>query len=142
VSGPVADPEERAMKYVCLVYTDPAVFAKLSPQEMNELDEASLADDEELERSGHLILAQALQSPDTATTVRVRDGRMSVTDGPYAETTEYLGGFVYLEARDLNEAISLAGRFPIARYASIEVRPVLDVAQQLRDRQEQGRHAT
>ena len=122
------------MKYVCLVYTDPAVFAKLSQQEQEDLDEASLAEDEELARSGHLIVAQALQGVDTATTVRVRDGRMSVTDGPFAETTEQLGGFVYLEARDLNEAITLAARFPVARYASIEVRPVLDLAQRVRDR--------
>ena len=122
------------MKYLCLVYTDPADFAHLTQQEQDELDEASLADDAELERAGHLIVAQALQPPETATTVRVRDGRMSVTDGPFAETTEYLGGFVYLEARDLNEAIALAGRFPIAKYASIEVRPALDLAQRVKHR--------
>ena len=122
------------MKYVCLVYADPAVFAKVSQQEQDALDEASLAEDEELARSGHLIVAQALQGVEAATTVRVRDGRMSVTDGPFAETTEQLGGFVYLEARDLNEAIALAGRFPMARYGSIEVRPVLDLAQRVRDR--------
>jgi hypothetical protein len=122
------------MKYVCLVYSDPAVFARVSQQEQAALDEASLAEDEELAKSGHLIVAQALQGVETATTVRVRDGRMSVTDGPFAETTEQLGGFVYLEARDLNEAIALAGRFPMARYGSIEVRPVLDLAQRVHDR--------
>jgi hypothetical protein len=73
---------------------------------------------------------------DTAVTIRVRDGRMSATDGPFAETTEQLGGFVYLEARDLNEAMTLAARLPIARYASIEVRPILDVAERVRERRE------
>ena len=125
------------MKYVCLVYTDPANFAHLSQQEREELDEVVLREDEELRQRGHLLVASALESPDTATMVRVRDGRMSVTDGPFAETTEYLGGFVYLEARDLNEAIALAARFPIARYASIEVRPVLDLVQRVSDRRAQ-----
>jgi hypothetical protein len=122
------------VKYVCLVYTIPATFAALSQAEQDALDDASLADDAELLASGHLIVAQALQGVDTAVTVRTRDGRMSVTDGPFAETVEQLGGFVYIEARDLNEAIGIAGRFPIARYASIEVRPVLDLEQRVRDR--------
>ena len=105
------------MKYLCIVYIDPATFGALSPEGLAALDEASLAFDEELHESGQLILAQALQSIDTATTVRVRDGRLSATDGPFAETTEYLGGFMYIEARDLNEAIEIAGRSPIAEEA-------------------------
>ena len=124
------------MRYVCLVYTDPRVFAALPQQEMDDLDDASLAEDAELAASGHLIVAQALQPVDTAVTIRVRDGRMSATDGPFAETTEQLGGFVYVEARDLNEAMTLAARLPIARYASIEVRPILDVAERVRERRE------
>ena len=125
------------MKYLCIVYIDPATFGALSPEGLATLDEASLAFDEGLHESGQLILAQALQSIDTATTVRVRDGRLSATDGPFAETTEYLGGFTYIEARDLNEAIEIAGRSPIAPFGSIEVRPVLDLARIVQERREQ-----
>ena len=125
------------MKYLCIVYIDPATFGALSPEGLAALDEASLAFNEELHESGRLILAQALQSIDTATTVRVRDGRLSATDGPFAETTEHLGGFMYVEARDLNEAIEIAGRSPIAPFGCIEVRPVLDVARIVQERREQ-----
>jgi len=125
------------MKYLLIVYIDPATFGALSPEGLAALDEASLAFDRDLHESGQLILAQALQSIDTATTVRVRDGRLSATDGPFAETTEYLGGFTYIEARDLNEAIEIAGRAPIAPFGSIEVRPVLDLARIVQERREQ-----
>ena len=129
------------MKYLCIVYIDPATFGALSPEGLAALDDASLAFDKELHASGQLILAQALQSVDTATTVRVRDGRLSATDGPFAETTEYLGGFMYIEARDLNEAIEIAGRSPIAPFGGIEVRPVLDLARIVQERREQGDRA-
>jgi len=125
------------MKYLCIVYIDPVTFGALSPEGLAALDDASLAFDKELHESGQLILAQALQSVDTATTVRVRDGRLSATDGPFAETTEYLGGFMYIEARDLNEAIEIAGRSPIAPFGSIEVRPVLDLARIVQERRDQ-----
>ena len=115
------------MKYVCLVYVDPAKVAALTPAEMEFLDEASIANDEELRRSGHLIVAQALEPVSTATTVRVRNGRLSATDGPFAETNEQLGGFMFIEARDLNEAIDIAGRAPVTKIASMEVRPALDL---------------
>ena len=126
------------MKYLCIVYIDPVTFGALSPEGLAALDEAALAFDEELHASGQLILAQALQSIDTATTVRVRDGRLSATDGPFAETTEYLGGFTYIEARDLNEAIEIAGRSPIAPFGSIEIRPVLDLARTVQERRERA----
>jgi hypothetical protein len=115
------------MKYICLVYVDPAKVAALTPAEMELLDEASIANDEELRRSGHLIVAQALEPVSTATTVRVRNGRLSATDGPFAETNEQLGGFMFIEARDLNEAIDIAGRAPVTKIASMEVRPALDL---------------
>jgi hypothetical protein len=122
------------MKYLCIVYAEERAFEAISENELAALDEASLANDEDLRRSGHLILAQALQPVATATTVRVRNGRMSATDGPFAETTEQLGGFVFIEARDLNEAIQIAGRLPIATFGSIEVRPVLDLVQKVTGR--------
>lgn len=122
------------MKYLCLVYVDEAAFDRMSQQESDDLDDASLANNEELRQSGHLVIAQALQPTASAITVRVRSDRMSATDGPFAETAEQLGGFVYIEAVDLNQAVQIAGRIPIARLGSIEVRPVLDVAQRVRDR--------
>ncbi len=115
------------MKYVCLVYVDPAKAEALTPAEQEELDEASIANDEELRRSGHLIAAQALEPVWTATTLRVRNGRLTTTDGPFAETNEQLGGFLFIEARDLNEAIEIAGRVPVTKIAAIEVRPVTDL---------------
>jgi len=118
------------MRYVCLVHTDPRVFERLTQEERDDLDAVSLADDAELEASGHPIVAQARESLDTAVTIRQSDGRISATNGPFVESTEQLGGFVDVEARDLSEAISL----PIARYAAIEVRPIMDLAARVRER--------
>jgi hypothetical protein len=115
------------MKYLCLVYADEAKLAALPQHELDTLIDETLASNEELQASGHLILAQALEQVDAAITVRVRDGRLSATDGPFAETREQLGGFVFIEARDLNEAIRIAGRIPSARLGSIEVRPAVDL---------------
>jgi len=82
---------------------------------------------ERLRSNGSLIAAEALQPVETATTVRVRNGRMSITDGPFAETKEQLAGFYLVEARDLNDAIQIASKIPPAREGSIEVRPVRDL---------------
>ena len=122
------------MRYVCLVYVQEATFDAMSVEEQAALDEQSLANDEELRLSGHLIVAQALQPVDSATTVRMRNGTVSTTTGPFAETVEHLGGFVYIEAKDLNEAIGIASRLPVARVGSIEVRPVLDLERRVRER--------
>jgi hypothetical protein len=115
------------MQYICLVYADEARVDAMSQDEVDALIDETLATNEELRASGHLILAQALEHVAEATTVRVRDGRLSATTGPFAETAEQLGGFVFIEARDLNEAIQVAGRIPSARLGSIEVRPVIDL---------------
>jgi hypothetical protein len=87
----------------------------------------TLAANEALAASGHLVLAEALEQVAAATTVRVRNRRLSATDGPFTETHEQLGGFVLIEARDLNEAIQIAGRLPGTRLGSVEVRPVIDL---------------
>ena len=123
------------MKYLCIVYVDEAKFDTMSESERATLDETSLASNDELRRSGHLIAASALQPVATATTVRVRNGRMSAVDGPFVETTEQLGGFVFIEARDLNEAIRVAGRLPVAAVGSIEVRPERDLVKIVQDSQ-------
>jgi hypothetical protein len=114
------------MKYACLVYVDANAMGALSPEEGVKLIDDSVEFDVDLRNRNHLILAQPLQPPETAITIRVRDGRMSSTDGPFAETKEHLGGFFLIEARDLNEAIRLAERSPMARMGSIEIRPFLE----------------
>jgi hypothetical protein len=115
------------MKYLCLVYFEPTVFAAQSAEEKAALDRDFLHYDKELEKSGHYILAAALQSVKKAKTVRKRGGKISITDGPFAETKEVLGGFIFVEAADLDEAVRIAGDIPMARYGSIEVRPELDI---------------
>jgi hypothetical protein len=105
------------MKYLCLVYLD--------EKRLHELpDEDCVAYDTAIRKSGHCLASEALQSVQTATTVRVRNGRTAVTDGPFAETKEQLAGFYMIEAKDLDEAIQIASKIPPARVGSIEVRPV------------------
>jgi hypothetical protein len=105
------------MKYVCLVYLEPDKLHAVP-------DSECMTCGERFQKSGLLVAAEALQPTDTATTVRVRNGKMSITDGPFAETKEQLAGFYLIEARDLNDAIQLAAKIPPAREGSIEVRPV------------------
>jgi hypothetical protein len=105
------------MKYLCLVYLDEKRLDELPDEDCVEFDAG-------VRRSGHCIASEALQSVQTATTVRVRNDKVSVTDGPFAETKEQLAGFYMIEARDLNEAIQIASKIPPARVGSIEVRPI------------------
>lgn len=113
------------MRYACLIYFDPQTVFDRSPEA-----EAVLRDcgphDAELSASGHLLAAHALKLPQAAMTVRVRDGKMSATDGPFMETKEMLGGLMLIEARDLNEAVRIAAGIPFARLGSVEVRPLVD----------------
>jgi hypothetical protein len=109
--------------------------------ERQAFDVESLEYDVELKAAGHLLAAEALQSPDSAVLVRVRAGNISTTDGPYAETKEHLGGFILVEARDLNDAIRIASGIPLARLGTIEVRPIYDFAARAPDpRRENDRH--
>jgi hypothetical protein len=108
------------MKYLCLVYLDETRADGVSDRECMACDAALAA-------SGHRIAAEALQSVRSATTLRIRDGRVTLTDGPFAETKEQLAGFYLIDARDLNEAILVASRIPPARIGSIEVRPVREL---------------
>jgi len=109
------------MKYLCLVYIDESRLGEIA-------DSEGKANSDALRRTGHNIAAEALQSVHTATTVRVRNGKTTVTDGPFAETKEQLAGFYLIEAMDLNEAIQVAAKIPPARVGSIEVRPVRELA--------------
>jgi hypothetical protein len=115
------------MKYLCQVWFEPSKVEGMPSAEKKALDRDALAYDEDLAESGHMIVAQALQPPASAATVRVRHGEMSVTDGPYAETKEQLGGFILIEATDLNDAIRVAAGIPLARIGSIEVRPIYEI---------------
>lgn len=112
------------MKYLCLVYFDGKVLDNMSETEKIAFDNESLAYDEGLQRSGHFIAAEALESVKSAVTVRMRSGKISTTDGPFTETKEQLGGFILIEARDLNDAIQVAAKIPLARFGGIEVRPI------------------
>ena len=113
------------MQYLCLVYNEDNAFESMSEAEQKALTRESLAYDEDLRRQGHFLGANALQPVNSATTVRVRNGKVSTTDGPFAETKEHLGGYILIEARDLNEALQVASKIPMARIGSIEVRPIL-----------------
>ena len=115
------------MKYLCAVYLEPGALQKLSAGERAELDRDSLAYDQELVKKGHFVAAAALQPVKTARTVRSRGGRIAMTDGPFAETKEVLGGFIFIEARDMDEALRIAAGIPMAKYGSIEVRAELNI---------------
>ena len=117
------------MKYLCLVYLEEKKVAALSESEMEALVAEALEYENELRRSGHHIVSSALQSVQCATTLRPRNGKVSITDGPFAETREQLGGFVLIEAKDLNDALHVAAKIPPGRIGSIEVRPVWNLKQ-------------
>ncbi len=112
------------MKYLCLAYEEETKLNALSQSEWDQLRRETLDYVDQLRLDGHLIATEPLQSTRTAATVRIRNGELSITDGPFAETKESLGGFFLIDAQDLNEAIRLASRWPSARLGSIEVRPV------------------
>jgi hypothetical protein len=114
------------MKFMCLVYLEPEDVAGLSPADDRKLTDDTIEADHALRASGHLILAQPLQDPHTAVTVKVRNGVVSTTDGPFAETKEWLAGFFLIEAADMAEARAIAATSPIAKVGAIEVRPALE----------------
>jgi hypothetical protein len=112
------------MKYVCIAYEEERKLSELSAGEWQALRQETLDYVETLRKSGCLIVTHALQRATTASTVRIRGGKASVTDGPFAETKEQIGGFFIIEASDLQEAIKIASKWPSARIGSIEVRPI------------------
>ena len=117
------------MKYLCLIYNQEKNLDGLSKAEWHSLKEEYFAFTEGIRSSGHLLDGEGLQSIRQARTVRVRGGKVSATDGPFAETNEQLGGYYLIEARDLNDAIQVASRIPSARMGSIEVRPIMEFDQ-------------
>ena len=112
------------MKFLCLAYEEERALNALAESEWHALRKETLDYVDGLQKSGRLILAQPLQSATTAATLRVRSGKLSVIDGPFAETKEQIGGFFLIEAGDFDEAVQVAAQWPSARIGSIEVRPV------------------
>jgi hypothetical protein len=110
-----------------MVILDEKKLKALSKSDLQALDDESLAYDCTLRENGHFLAAQALQPASTAKMVRFRKGKLSVTDGPFAETKEQVGGFILIEAKDLDEAIQLAAKIPVLRFGAVEVRPVKEL---------------
>jgi hypothetical protein len=119
------DPED-VMRYLCLIYDDEKKVATMPESESNAFMGEYFAFTDGIRQSGHYLAGEALQPVETATTVRVRNGKVGTTDGPFAETKEQLGGFYMIEARDLNDAIQVAAKIPSARIGSVEVRPIVE----------------
>jgi hypothetical protein len=118
------------MKYLCLIYENEKNWETMPPAQLEAVMREYFDFTAGIGKSGNYIAGEALQPTGTATTVRVRNGKISTTDGPFAETKEQLGGFYLLEAKDLNEAIQIASRIPTARFGSVEVRPIMDFSKE------------
>lgn len=117
------------MKYICLGYMEESKFEGWSEEERNTFVDACFTYDDELRRNGHFIGGEALQPMRNATTLRYRNGQVAITDGPFAETKEQLGGIMILEARDLNHAIQLMSKHPSVRFGGTwEIRPAADLS--------------
>jgi len=115
-------------KFIVLVYNDPNLLGAMPEQEFNTTMRGCIAKADELKTSGRLLQSQMLEDPSSARTIRVRNGRKQVLDGPFAEAKEVLGGFNIIEAADMNEALEIATSFPWADTGSLEVRPIRDIA--------------
>jgi len=114
------------MRYLCLIYDEEKKLGAMSKSESDAFLGEYFAFTEDIKKSGHYLGGEALQPVNTATSVRVRSGKMSTTDGPFAETKEQLGGYYLIEAKDLNDALQVASRIPSAKFGTVEVRPIQD----------------
>ncbi len=117
------------MKYLCLIYDEEKKLGSMPKTEGDAMMGEYFAFTEGIKKSGHYLGGNALQPVQTATTVRVRNGKVSTTDGPFAETKEQLGGYYLIEAKDLNDALQVAAKIPSSRIGSIEVRPIMELNQ-------------
>ena len=112
------------MKYLCIVHLDYAIFSAMSKDEITTLERSNLAYDAELVERRQLIAGHGLEPPESGLIVKVRNGEVSMTDGPFSEAKEQMGGFILVEARDMNDAAGIAAGIPLAKYGQIEIRPV------------------
>jgi hypothetical protein len=115
------------MKFMLLIYNDPNLLAELPATEFDSEMRQCLNHADELRDQGYILDSQQLEEPSTAKTVRIRKGRQTTMDGPFAEAKEVLGGFNLIEARDMDEAVRIAAEFPWVKTGSVEVRPVRDL---------------
>lgn len=115
------------MKFLCVVHFDGSVLDAMDSRAKLDFDRESLGYDQDLIARGRLVHAEALQSPSSASLVKVRNGEMSVTDGPFAEAKEQMGGFILINALDMAEAVEIAAGIPLARLGTIEVRPIYHI---------------
>lgn len=129
------------MKFICLGYIDSNAFASLPEAEQHAMMDRCCAYDDQLRANGHFAGGEALQPPNTAKTLRPANGRVVVTDGPFAETKELLGGILILEARDLNHAVELISQHPGAQFGPWEIRPAADLGEMVRQSEARRRAA-
>jgi hypothetical protein len=115
------------MKYLCIVHLDYDLFHRMPKEEISALEKSNLAYDAELIERGPRRAAHGLEPPESGLVVKVRNGEMSMSDGPFSEAKEQMAGFVLVEVRDMNEAIGIAAGIPLAKYGQIELRPVYTV---------------
>jgi hypothetical protein len=130
------------MKYICLGYYQPDKFQSMSDIERNTMMDECFSYDDELRKNGHFAGGEALQPADTAMTVSWVNGKVAVTDGPYVETKEQLGGILVLEARDLNHAIELMSQHPGVKSGPFEIRPAADFSEMMRASERRRRQHT
>ena len=121
------------MKFICLGYIEPGKFENMPEGERNAMVDACFAYDDELRRDGHFAGGDGLQPPTSAVTLRFRDGKVTATDGPYAETKEQIGGILILEANDLDHAVRLMSKHPGVRLGPFEIRPAADLSDMIRE---------
>ena len=122
------------MKYICLGYFDEKHWETMSESERNAIMDECLTYDDVLRKNGHWAGGEALESPRDATTIRLQNGQVSITDGPYTETKEQLGGILILEATDLNHAVQLMSKHPAVKYGNIfDIRAVFDMTERIRE---------
>ena len=121
------------MKYICLGYIEPNKFEAMSESEQKAMLDECFSYDELLKKNGHFAGGEALQGPNTAMTLRWKNGKVSVTDGPYAETKEQIGGILILEARDLNHAVQLMSKHPGVKAGPFEIRPAADLTEMVHE---------
>jgi hypothetical protein len=129
-------PEERrspSMKYICFGYLDTETWAKVPPAEQLAMVDRCVAYDETLKHDGYWVAGEGMQGPESTVTLQHRDGKVSVTDGPYAETKELLGGLLIIEARDLNHAVQLISKHPGVQMGRWEIRPAEDLEPMIRE---------
>ena len=127
------------MKYICLGYLEPGKFENMSESERNTVFDECFSYNDELRKNGHLVAEEPLQPANTAVTVSWKNGKVAVTDGPYAETKEQLGGILVLEARDLNHAIQLISQHPGVKSGPFEIRPAADLNEMIKESEQRRR---